>query len=270
MEEQFGLRIRYVGGDADSNLLEAYDGSASLAGFTQALQIATNAYLNHDVTNRSTALKNAKFYIKPSRPGSFITDFIAEIQNKPKGVTVNAPTFYDFMKFSFSRAVGKTNVEPETPYVKKLKEDDEPFFDDLAEAMEGSLQRAHKTIEGKSVTSVTLERPRGELVEFDVDTCLWVGTRAIDDDLTVYTGSVTRYNSVSGNGRVYVEELQKIVPFRPGQGFLHGRRGLFSWSLHGSTVDTDSKLSLSAYKVESAGGVVKRLLLADCSRIVVE
>lgn len=268
MEEQFGLRLRYVGGDADNNLLEAYDGSASIAGFAQSLQIATNAYLNHDVTNRSTALKNAKFFIKPSRPGSFITDLIVEVQAKPKGVTLNATTFYDFIKFSFSRAVGKANIEPETPYVNKLKDKDEPFFDDLAEAMEGSLQRAHKAIEGKTVTTVTLERPRGELVEFDAETCLWVGTRDVADDITELTGNVTRYNSVSGNGRVYVEELKKIVPFRPGEGFLSARRGLFSWSLHGNTVDTDRQLSLSAHKVESASGIVKRLLLTDCSRIV--
>ena len=40
-EDSFSLRLHFSGGDADAHMLDAYDGSTSLHGFAQALQIAT-------------------------------------------------------------------------------------------------------------------------------------------------------------------------------------------------------------------------------------
>jgi len=267
-EDSFSLRLHFSGGDADEHMLDAYDGSTSLHGFAQALQIATNAYINQDVTNYSTALKNAKVYMRPARQGSFITDFTTVITRKPKGVTVNAPTFYDFITLAFNQAVGRTPAAPKTAYVDGLIGPDKPFFDDLAEHMEGSLQRAHRVISEAGVTVVSVQRPRGEqLVEFDQETSLWVNTRSIDEFPETFTGNITRFNSVSPNGRAFIDEFGRIVPFKRNGDFPESKRGLLSWSLHGSNLDTKKKLEIQARKVESSNGIVKRLIVSDCDLI---
>ncbi|MCY1520458.1 hypothetical protein D9M68_552350 [compost metagenome] len=264
---EFGLKLRFEGGDADQHMLDLYDGAASLHGFAQALQIATHAYLHNHVNSKATALKGATIYLKGARPGSLLTDLVTRIDKYQPTVTLSPAVFYDFLKLSFSKATGYTEATPETAYVQKLLDRDEPFFDDLAESMEGSLQRAHRAIEEGGVETVALERPRGEqLLIFDNQTCSWVNTREEKPDVYELTGNVTRYNSITGNGRVYVNELRRIVPFRLGEEFPFARRGLLTWSLHGSTTDRPNQLDVQARQVESAHGEVKRLILAECQQ----
>ena len=247
----FSLRLHFSGGDADQGMLDAYDGSLSLHGFAQALQIATNAYVNNDITNYATALKNAEVYIRPARQGSFITEFATVIGRKRKGVTINAPTFYDFITFAFNQAVGRTLDAPKSTYVNNLIGPDKPFFDDLAESMEGSLQRAHRVVEKGDVSRVFLQRPRGEkLVEFDQETSLWVNTRATDDLAQEFTGNITRFNAVSPNGRAFIDDFDRIIPFKRSDHFPENKKGLLSWSLHGSNIDTRKKLKIAAKFVD--------------------
>ncbi len=268
VEVSFGLRLHFNGGDADEHMLDAYDGSASLHGFAQALQIATNAYINQDVTNYATALKNAKVYMRPARQGSFITDFTTVITRRPKGVTVNAPTFYDFITFALKQAIGRTPAAPKTSYVDSLIGPDKPLFDDLAENLEGSLQRAHRVISEGGVTKVSVQRPRGEqLVEFDQETSLWVNTRSTDAIAQKFIGNITRFNSVSPNGRAFIDDFGRIIPFKRSTEFPEDKRGLLSWSLHGSNLDIKKKLEIEAKKVESSSGIVKRLIVTDCDLI---
>lgn len=263
--QQFGLKLRYEGGDADEHLIELYDGTASLHGFAQALQIATHAYLHGQVYSKATALKGATLYLKGARQGSLITDLVAKIDSTSRNINPTPASFYDFLKFALSRATGASEQEPETPYVRRLLENDEPFFDDLAETLEGSLQRAHRAIEKGGVDSVTLERPKGERLNvFNMQTQLWVNTREERPDVYDLAGNVTRYNSVTGNGRAYIRALSRIVPFRLSEEFAFGKRGLLTWSLHGSATNVSHELDIQARRVESAHGEVKRLILVDC------
>lgn len=264
---QFGLKLRFEGGSADEHMLDLYDGSMSLHGFAQALQITTHAYINGEVTNRATALRGASFLMKAPRHGSVLTDLVAVIDKYPAAVTVSAAAFYDFLKFSISRATGTQDIEPETPYVQRRWESDQPFFDDLAEELEGCLQRAHRGIDEGNVTTAAIERPRGEkLLVFNKQTSMWVSTREEKPDIFTLTGNVTRYNTMTGNGRVYIKELKRIVPFRQSPEFPFVKRGLLTWSLHEGNLARVDGLRFQAKKVESSQGEVKRLILADCNR----
>lgn len=263
---EFSLKLRYEGGDADQNHLELYDGATSFHGFAQALQIALHAYINKEVASRATALKGATLYLRAPRQGSVLFDIISVIEKYPATTAVSATIFYDFVKYAFSKAVGFIDVQPETPYVSKLSTSDEPFFDDLAVIMEGSLQRAHRAIDEGCVEQVTLERPRSELIRFDKKTSDWVNTRDENPKEEDLVGYVTRYNSITGNGRAYIQSLHRIVPFRPAQEFAEIKRGYLTWSLHGSTTSRAKLLDFSARKIESARGEAKRLVLVDCNQ----
>ncbi|MFG1342103.1 DUF7946 domain-containing protein [Xanthobacter autotrophicus] len=259
----FALKLRYCGETVNEKGLDLYDGATSFQGFSQALQIVVHAYLRNEVVSRATALKGAEIFFSSPRNGSVLFDIIAIIEAYPATVAVGAAPFYDFIKLSFSKAIGLVNVAPETSYVSKLNTKDEPFFDAIAEQIEGPLQRGHRCLDS-GVTSITLERPRSPLVTFNSASRDWVNTRDENPDAIPFTGNMTRYNSITGNGRAYIQQLKRIVPIRPAQEFPFNKKGYLTWSLHGSNVDTSKELVFRARRIESARGEVKRLVLLDC------
>jgi hypothetical protein len=262
---KYSLRLRYEGGSAVDGLIDLYDGSASIHGFSQALQIVTHAYVSGKIVQKAPALKGARMYLTPLKRGSVVVEVVAFVEKYPATFAIAAPVFYDFIKFAFAKATGRFKVKPETPAVKKQFERDEPFFDELAETLEGSLQRGHRII-GDGVTKIELERPRLPLISFDRKSKDWVNTREENPRLRKMHGNVTRFNSLSRNGRAYIKEIGKVVPFRPDGDFPSSKLGLLTWSLHGSNVDHQNQLTLSVKEIKSARGDVKRLLLSDCYR----
>jgi hypothetical protein len=273
------FKIRYTGGLADENTLPGYDGATSIDGITRALHIATHAYMTGEVTSRATALKGASIHMKPARQGSFIFELIVIMETFPATSTIAAaiggPMFYDFIKTSFKRATGSLDAEPETNSLKRIYQRKQPpplkrppvDLDELSEILEGSLQDAHRLIgdEG-TITSMSIGSPRNELVIFDAETKDWVNTQEEAPGLEVVRGNVTRYNSLSRNARVFVDQYGRVVPIRPGGDFSIGDLSLLTWSLHGSNIGARNKLDMRVRRISSASGKIKRLLLSDCQR----
>lgn len=261
-KESFALKLRFSGKSVNEHGLDLYDGSQSFHGFAQAIQIAIHAYMNDKVTSHATALKGAEVYFKSPRNGSVLFDLVAVIERYPITATLSAAVFYDFIKFSLSKASGLLQVKPETSSVQKLLDKDELFFDHLSETLEGSLQRARRAID-YGVEKITIERPRSSLVTFNRKTSEWVNTREENPDIETFTGNVTRYNSISKNGRAYIRELNKLLPIRPADEFPNSKKGHLTWSLHGDNVDASKELKFHAYRIASARGEAKRLILAN-------
>lgn len=262
---RYALKLRFSGTTVEKNGLDLYDGSSSFYGFAQALQIATHAYMTKEIVSRATALKGAQMYFEAPRRGSVLFDIVTVLEKYPTTAGLAGAAFYDFIKFSLSKAVGKLTVKAETPAIQKLDELDNTFFDQLAETLEGSLRRAHRSIDN-GVHHVTLERPRSTLITFDVETSAWVNTRDENPDVEEFSGNITRYNSLSGNGRAFVRELERVVPFRPSDTFPVSKKGHLTWSLHGDNIRASKELKFKASKIESARGEAKRLILADVDR----
>jgi hypothetical protein len=265
---QFALKLRFSGKSIEKHGLDLYDGATSFHGFSQAIQLAVHAYMNDEIVGRATAMKGAQVYFSSPRRGSVLFDIIVVIEKYPALFGFSAPIFYDFIKYAFKRATGSLNADPETPSVSKINKDNEPYFDELAETMEGALQRAHRSID-HGVKQVTLERPRSELVVFNKATSDWVHTRDENPEVETFTGNVTRYNSITGNARAYIRELKKIVPVRPDPSFMESKKGFLTWSLHGNTIATNKELEFEARRIDSARGDVKRLILTDCKQAAI-
>ncbi len=273
------FKIKYEGGLAEESILPLYDGTASIQGVGQALQIATHAFMTGEVVSRATALRGAKFQMRPARQGSFIVEVIALIEAYPAmsgiATAISAPVFYDFIKTAFKRATGELGAEPQSAHLKKIYERIEPplhkkppaDFDELAEILEGSLQRAHRPIGNEQgVLSIEINTSRQNLVTFDEETKDWVNTQEEAVGIEVLTGNITRFNSLSRNGRAFIDQFDKVVPIRPGGDYNMGDLPLLTWSLHGSNAGLPKKLQLRARRVCSANGKVKRLLLVDNAR----
>ncbi|KZK86333.1 hypothetical protein PsAD46_02719 [Pseudovibrio sp. Ad46] len=275
----FSIKVRYEGGDADEHRLDLYDGTTSIQGIAQSMQIATHAFVNGKLITKAPAIKGAKLYLKPSRQGSFLADLAVHITANPETTLAvggifaayTASPFYDFLKLLFRKANGLLDVEPETPAVRRALEKHEPFFDEVAEVMEGSLQRTHRPI-GEGIDQISIERPRSNLITLDENTKDWVNTRETSPKDDNMSGNVTRYNAVTRNGRMYVDHLNRIIPFRLGEDFPLAVLGNLTWSLHGSnsgmggTQELPKKLTFAAVNVLSASEKVKRVILSDCAR----
>ncbi|MEX0344436.1 MAG: hypothetical protein AB3N20_05905 [Rhizobiaceae bacterium] len=267
------LKIQYNGGIASDGMLDFYDGSTSIQGFSQSLSIATHAFINSDHIKKAPALKGAQIYLKAARRGSFISDIAILMEQNPAitGAIVgySANIFYDFIKVLYRKVTGVfSDSDVDTKSVQKALKKEEPFFDEVAENMEGSLQRAHRPI-GDGVETISIGRPRSRLILLDLDTKSWVETRDETPEIDDLTGNVTRYNAITRNGRVYVDQLGRIVPFRVGTSYPFNRVGVLTWSLHGSnsgqlgTKQLPKKISFSANQILSSSEKVKRLILTD-------
>jgi len=267
------FKIRYKGGIAEDHRLSLYDGTASIHGIAQALQISTHAYLNDEIVTRATALNGANFLLRPARQGSFLFDIIMQVEKYPATssavAAISAPVIYDFMKVVFKRATGDVNAEPETNHIERLIENREPFFDELSETLEGSLQRAHRPI-GSDINNISVERARGPLFSFDIETQDWVNTNEEDSEDEIFTGNVTRYNSISRNGRAYIEQLNRVIPFKPQKNFPVANLGNITWSLHGSNTDLSNLVEFKGHRIKSANGKTKRLIIHDCTPLNLE
>ncbi len=273
------IKITYTGGLADQNALPGYDGVTSIDGITRAIHIVTHAYMTGEVTSRATALKGASILLRPMRKGSFIYDLVVLMEANPAttaaAVGLGGPMFYDFVKAALRRATGAFDAEPETISLQRLyqRKDPPPLkrppadLDELSEILEGSLQDAHRPIGAEgTIGRISIGTHRTELVLFDEGTKDWVNTREAAVGLETLRGNVTRYNSLSRNGRVFVDQFERVVPMRPDADFMAGNLAFLTWSLHGSNIGTPSKLDMSVRRVTSASGKVKRLLIADCQR----
>lgn len=273
------IRVRYEGGLADQNALPGYDGVTSIDGITRAVHIATHAYMTGEVVTRAPALKRATILLKPARQGSFIFDLLVLMEANPAttsaAVALSAAPFYDFLKTAFKRATGAIDAEPETPHLRQLYERKEPprlikppaDLDELAEALEGSLQATHRPIgDDGTIENISIGSSRQTLIEFDEETKGWVNTQDEAVGRELVRGNVTRYNSLSRNGRAYIDQFERVVPVRPDGDFQAGDLAYLTWSLHGSNIGDSNKIDMNVRRVTSASGKVKRLLLADCTR----
>lgn len=262
------LKLVYRGGDADEGRLDLYDGADSIFGFAKALQIATHAFVKDSITKTAPSMKGAKIFMNPPKTGSFIetlqvliTDpnFMAGVGT---GVVTNA--FYDFLKIALGRAAGLL-FEPETPAIRQRLDKDEPFFDELADLLEGPLREAHRTIE-ESGGTVSLERPRSNLLTFDADTLDWVKTREEDEASAYRLGTVTRFNIISHNGRIFDKTEDRTIPFKAGDSLNQSSILLLSKSLDDANNKLPGLLEFQVTPVRSARGVIKRFILSSCRK----
>jgi hypothetical protein len=263
-ELTYRVRFRYSGGTADEHMLDLYDGTKSIHGFARTLQIATHGFIHHDVIYHATALRGARLYLKPPQKGSFLNDIIVVINNDPIASGLAAAAFYDFLKFSVSRAAGLIS-KPETPSVTRLSTKDEPFFDALGEAMEGSLLDGHRTIQTTGGI-VSMERPRSKLLSFDQQTLSWVKTRDENPNAETISGNITRFNVLSQNGRLYDYALERTVAFKPDPSGIDP--SLLTWSMDQLNNGLPGALDMSVKRIRSAQGSTKRYILVMCSKHV--
>jgi hypothetical protein len=260
--KELNFKISYTGGSADQGLLDIYDASVSTQGLARALSITTHAFVNDgQIRKRAERVKGAKVYLHPPRKGSFeelVTIVFSDPVVQAIGGSVIAAAFWDFVKWTWSEAVGQQH-RPETPFVKRLEDRVEPLIGEIGIALESPMASLHRPIENAANMEISISRPKvGEIVRLNQATMAYVNILDEEDPEDGIIGNVTKYNILSGYGRIFVDELDRTVPFDLDEDVSAEEKALLTRSSHDRNRGLDGKISLHASKVLTGRGELKR------------
>jgi hypothetical protein len=261
--------IKYHYGSAEEGRLDMYDASVSFQGFAKALSITAHALLNDgEIRRKGHRIEGGELYIKPSRKGSFeqVVTFVITNQDAI-GASVAAAAFYDLIKWTWSKTLELKYI-PETPHVKRLAERIEPFIGEMEEVLEIPLEQAQRPIKKDSDVIISIKRQKlGDVIRLDLDTLEKVSL-SVDDEVTKgILGNVTRYNILSGYGRLYIDELERTVSFNAGDTVSSAKKQLLTWSLHhAQDQEGAGKLLFDAKSIKTSRGIIKRYLISDIAQ----
>ena len=270
---KINFKISYHNGDAEDGRLDMYDASVSLQGFAKALSITTHALLNDgEIRKKGNRVEGANIYINPSRKGSFEELITLVVANQTAiGASVIAAVFYDLVKWTWSKTLDLV-YEPETSHVRKLEDRIEPFIAEMEEALENPLEQAHRPIKQCHDMTIVLKRHRtsDEVIKMNSDTLKSVSLRTEYDLTTGVIGNITRYNILSGFGRIYDDEQEQTISFKIQEEVTSNQKQLLTWSMHHAQSGNGGKLELEVKRILSAKGIIKRYLVYKVSQVIDE
>lgn len=217
MEKEIKFDIRYIGGDANDNKLSLYDASTSILGFAKAIAISAHTLVTKgDVRVKGANIPNVKTYLHPPKKGSFVETVSIVFQDpaiQAIGISVIGSAFWAMLEYSWKIATGQ-DAETNNHTVKKILKENELLDVELSDVLENPIQQIHRPILPGGEMKIQINRPRvGKVIEFDFLTKEYVCSTkdaGIRDDIS---GNVTKYNIITGYGRLYVDELEKTIPF---------------------------------------------------------
>lgn len=264
------LALKYNLPSEKRGRIDLYSGPKSIFGFAKIIQLSTHLILNHEVISRSTRAKGAEFHMLPSKEGSFVQQVIVVVQNYPAeslastiAINVLSNHISDALKWLVKSASGLIDEEYK-PFEPRLGTDLEPYFDDLQVVLDGPIREAHNSVERLGGNVTLLDTHGNEIVTFDEDTLGYIKEANLSDQHEEITGHVTRYNVLTGNGRLKDYRNNKVIPFSPDRSFKNHLD--LSWSLREVDQNRDGDLKFAVRRVLNARQETKRLRLADCKR----
>lgn len=265
--KEIELRFSYDGGVASESKLDIYDAGVSIHGLSRALAITTHAFITKGILRkRAERTAGAKIYIHPPKHGSFleiVTIVFTSEAAQAIGYSVAAAAFWDFLKWTWSKAIG-SNHEPTTPYVKRIEAENETFSGAIATSLESSLEELHRPIASDHRITITVQRPRvGNILTLDKNSLDYVSTRSELELEENILGNVTKYNILSGYGRFYDDYAGKTIPFDIIPNLTGAQKRLLTWSMDQRSQDKDGKLHIDVIRVVNARNELKRYTITD-------
>lgn len=270
-KKSLDIVIRYDGKTADSGQLNLFQAAESLDGIARVVNVIVHAFANDgEIRERLTAPEGAETYLSAAKKGCFeetvTVEFDSSVVEKIKP-TVIIGNFWDFLNASITAAIGREH-DPNTPMVRKIMEKNETFFEQVAEELENALLKLHRPIKSKGAETITFYRPKvGDVVALNKASLTHVSVRDQETELRYWRGNVTKYNSLSGYGRAYLDDLGETVPFKIDhfKENISARRAATA-SMNEKEHEEGGKRRIGAYAVHNALGNLKRITIVEFSK----
>jgi hypothetical protein len=260
--------IRYDGKTADGGQLDLHQAAQSLDGLARAINLIVHAFSNNgEIRERITAPDGADTYLSAAKKGCFeeVVTVVFESSTVEKiRPTVLVGNFWDFLTASVSAAVGR-DYNPNTPMVKKVIEANETFFEEIAEELETALQNIHRPIKAAGAETITFYRSKvGDAVSLNRQSLEYVSVRDQETEMTYWRGNVTKYNSLSGYGRVYLDDVGETVPFKIDNFKTNvSAQRAASASMNEKVHEEAGKRTIGAFAVRNSSHTLKRLTVVE-------
>ena len=172
---------------------------------------------------------------------------------------------------SWSEAVG-LNYDVTSTYVAKLIEDeDNPISFAMAGALESAMRDIQAPIAGDPENiSLVLARPyKSDVLTLDFKTYQYVSTREESTKRETILGNVTKFNILSGFGRLYDDKNKRIMSFQIIDDPSQRLKSLVVKSMQQRLAGTGGKMFFTVAKITNAAGTVKRYRIYDASELTI-
>lgn len=260
--KEIEFKVTYDGGIASDGLLDIYDAGVSIRGIARSLAITTHAFIHEgEVRRRAEGVRGAKIYISPPRHGSFeelVKIVFSQDAATAIGYSILAAAFWDFLKWTWSAAVGKSSII-KTPYVNRIARNRELALGEITTVLESSMAEMHRPIESDNDVTIDIIRPRvGSVVNFNVETLQYVTTKNESGIVENVLGNVTKYNILSGFGRFYDDTEERTIAFDIDQEIGADEKRLLTWSMDQRSQGREGKLHVDVIRIINARNELKR------------
>lgn len=268
--KEIKFSVAYDGGTARDGMLNLYDASEAINGLARSLAITTNAFLNNgQLRTHGERAKGAQLYLNPAKKGCFeetVSIFIEDKFAKNIGPSIISKSFWDFISWTWSAAVG-IDYSPETAYVRDVMNKNDLFINEIANILESSIKNLHRPIHTEKDISLDIIRPKvGTILVFSKETLDYVTTRDETDPIRKISSNVTKYNVLTGYGRIFDDNSGKTIPFNLDDSLSPADREHLTWSLDQRNRGHEGKLLVDVIQVVNAHGQTVRYRLLAAGR----
>jgi len=253
------MRIRFQGGEADHHRLEAYEGIKSLEGLIRVARIATHYAATGEVRFRAPYTADLEAQISQIINGSFemLFDYASRMVDRVKAdeAKTKAEALFNFL---VRRGTGQEDAEDLIVEGTLIPSGD---IAAMSEAAESGLKAAHRWID--------LDNKRIDVIDHDDVTSLDLATKRyveeeeMGDEVTRDV-SVAAMNVNSKNGRVFLLDEQRTVPFLVHKDAEPRTVTNLTRYLTKYAERTGERVNIRYRPIRHIDGRLKRLIIFDC------
>ncbi|WP_157838776.1 hypothetical protein [Achromobacter sp. DH1f] len=264
--------FRYDGMSADQGELSLYDSAEALKGVATLINQVSHAFANdNEVRDRIANPQEVVTTMVGAKRGCF--EYIVNVRFSDRvvgriGKSVVLKHFWDYLDLSVLLATG-SEAESNNPHIRKIASSDDTPFEELAIRLEQPLKNILRPIYTSGAEILTLNRPyAGDRLFLDSSSYDYVSTSETDDALGHWNGNVTKYNILTGYGRVYLDSIRRTIPFNivdfPANQRAH-QAATASMNDRAQGV-AEGKRGFVGHKVSNAVGRIKRILVTEINQ----
>lgn len=287
--------LSYKGNLADQNMIQFYDVAHALWGFERTIAITTHLLLNGKVITQSPSAKGFQLLVPVPEAGSWKWNVTVAIGSAIGALGLAPPDsqFGWLAKSAVSYVISETlGFEPnfdETlgKQIEQYREQNPPIrlpddlsnsrFDSVIEKCESGLRAMHRPIAfsgtaERADVSWSVGPKNGQFDSYlDDKTYNYIAKTVTAEDIEEFVGYVSSYNSNTYNGRIFIPQENRNLPFTlaPESITLDAIRLLTS-SLRTNAIARrnsaffgDGDVKLRAFRNETVNGRTKSLYVID-------
>lgn len=289
MKADLNLELVFKGADSSLGVINFYDIAKALVGFERTISLTNHLLLNGEVITQSPSASGFELLLSPPEIGSwkaiagivFGTALTVGVASKDSALGYLSASALDYViqqalgfHVDFDSTLGEQLEEAKKDKIieNNLSED---RFDSLIEKVEPSLKDCHRPIVfSETATNAQINwstaRGQGKLDGFfDAETYDYISATVRDKNLDEFTGAISSYNVNTFKGRIYIDSMNRTIPFELGDLARNARSAAMivaSMYENTSRMNTFAKyVTLRGFRNESKNDRLKSLFVVEVS-----